>query len=185
MYKEQINPTAKRTQGMIADALARLLKEKHYAQITVTDICRKADIVRKTFYRNFSVKEDVINYILDNRFSHFSLVLDNEPKIDALRIFCDLYNMLLEYKEFLVLFHNNGLFHIAARRIAELMRDESIFTKTDRTKLNPKYYKYLTAQIVATMVSIVETWIDDNFSDTPEEIARLTDDIMYGRFYIE
>ncbi|WP_256084703.1 TetR/AcrR family transcriptional regulator, partial [Staphylococcus aureus] len=37
-----------------------LLKEQHIEDITVTDICDKSDIVRRTFYAHFNDKYDLV-----------------------------------------------------------------------------------------------------------------------------
>lgn len=65
MYFKQKNKTAIQSQHMIADALFRLLKRKPFQQISVTELCQEAAIGRKTFYRNFEKREDVIDFQLD------------------------------------------------------------------------------------------------------------------------
>lgn len=65
MYFKQKNKTAIRSQHMIADALFSLMKRKPFQQISVTEICEEAAIGRKTFYRNFELREDVIDFQLD------------------------------------------------------------------------------------------------------------------------
>ena len=65
MYHKQVNPAAIRSQILISDALICLMRQKHFSRITVTEICREADIGRKTFYRHFELKEDVIDFQLD------------------------------------------------------------------------------------------------------------------------
>lgn len=42
------------TRMVVREALFELLKEKHLPQITVKEICEKAQINRATFYRNYS-----------------------------------------------------------------------------------------------------------------------------------
>lgn len=41
------------TRMLIREALYELLKDKHLAQISVKEICERADINRATFYRNY------------------------------------------------------------------------------------------------------------------------------------
>lgn len=50
---------------MISDALFNLMKRKPFQQITITEICEEAAIGRKTFYRNFELREDIIDFKLD------------------------------------------------------------------------------------------------------------------------
>ena len=57
MYHKQGNKTAIQSQHMIADALFSLMKHKPFHQITVTEICEEANLGRKTFYRNFELRD--------------------------------------------------------------------------------------------------------------------------------
>lgn len=59
MY-EGCNKTALTSQAAIADALLSLMKEKPYARITVSEICKGAGVSRQTFYSLFDSKDDVI-----------------------------------------------------------------------------------------------------------------------------
>ena len=65
MYRKQTNKTALQSQRMMADALLELMKEHSFPRITITQICDRAGVGRKTFYRNFELKEDVIAFRLD------------------------------------------------------------------------------------------------------------------------
>ena len=49
----------------IKDAFLQLIKEKSYANITITDIAKRAMINRKTFYMHYETKENLYNEITD------------------------------------------------------------------------------------------------------------------------
>lgn len=51
---------------VIKDAFIKLVKEEGYSKITITQICRNADITRSTFYLHFSSITDVLNTVLDD-----------------------------------------------------------------------------------------------------------------------
>ena len=70
-----------RTYNNLFTALLKLLSEKSFDDITVTDLCEKADIHRATFYKHFTGKHDFLiasfrvkmEYILPNiAYSEFS-----------------------------------------------------------------------------------------------------------------
>ena len=48
------------TQEYIITALLQLLHKKAFAQISVTEVCRKAGVSRMSFYRHFESREDVL-----------------------------------------------------------------------------------------------------------------------------
>ncbi len=54
---------AERTKVWIANVMKELMKEKPVDQIRITELCRKAQIERPTFYYHFKDKQDVIAWI--------------------------------------------------------------------------------------------------------------------------
>lgn len=54
-----------RSRNAMATAFERLLTEKPYEDITVTDIAREADVDRKTFYKHFGSIDGLLVYLLD------------------------------------------------------------------------------------------------------------------------
>ena len=92
MYHKQGNKTAIQSQYMIADALFRLMKRKTFQQITVTEICDEAAVGRKTFYRNFELREDVIDFWLDLRCEECREVLLPVPTEEQLYHYCIFLN---------------------------------------------------------------------------------------------
>ncbi|MDR3263587.1 MAG: TetR/AcrR family transcriptional regulator [Clostridiales bacterium] len=182
MYKQQKNPSALRSQRMIAEALITAMTSKAYNEITVTDICEKADLVRKTFYRNFDTKEDVVQYILDDAFKAFIATLDIEH-MSTREIFLDVYGFIAEQKDFLIMFYKNGLFRFAYTILVNFLTTEKLFSRLDARNIKPQFYKYMPPQIVSMVVSIIETWIESGLTDNPSELAEFTEDVMYGRLY--
>ena len=51
------------TRRWIIEALLELLKHKDYHDITVSQIVDKAKLGRRTFYRYFKTKDEVIEYL--------------------------------------------------------------------------------------------------------------------------
>ena len=54
-------PRENKSKDTIISCFVRLITEKGYSEVSVSDITREAKISRITFYRNFSTKEDVIS----------------------------------------------------------------------------------------------------------------------------
>jgi AcrR family transcriptional regulator len=60
---------SKRTRAWLLETLLKLLDNKDYSEITITELTEKADIARQTFYRNYDSKDDILlsklNEIID------------------------------------------------------------------------------------------------------------------------
>lgn len=62
--------SAIRSRKLIQGALADLLQEKPLDKITVTDVVRRAEINRGTFYAHYTDIPDVIHHVIEDIFSH-------------------------------------------------------------------------------------------------------------------
>ena len=71
------NKTALTSQRQIAEALLRLLEEQPYGGISVSAICKQADVSRQTFYSLFQSKENVITFALRNDCCYSAMVQDS------------------------------------------------------------------------------------------------------------
>ena len=72
---EKIQKTDRRTRytcQTIKDILLEELKTKPYSKITVTEICKKAEMNRGTFYLHYYDIDDVLNDILEDFLSDTS-----------------------------------------------------------------------------------------------------------------
>lgn len=102
------------TKQRIIFGMFEMMMEKSYADITVKEICERAELSRMTFYRNFHTKEDVLlaqfemvyntfiqRLIVQNRFTFydvattfFTLINENKLMMEAI-VKNDLTNLLL------------------------------------------------------------------------------------------
>lgn len=61
-----VDRRTQRTRRVLRDALLSLLVEKSWDELSVQDICARADIGRSTFYLHFPCKEELLNGSLDD-----------------------------------------------------------------------------------------------------------------------
>lgn len=72
MAKETLTAAKKRktdrrtlyTRNVIKDALLEALSEKNFEQITVTDVCKRAEITRATYYLHYQTLTEVLDELL-------------------------------------------------------------------------------------------------------------------------
>ena len=77
------NPSAIRSRKQITGALMSLMEKYPYEEISVKQIVLETDLVRKTFYRNFKSKDDVLrSHIRTILRDYFDIV--NNAKGDVL-----------------------------------------------------------------------------------------------------
>ena len=106
------NKSALLSQKLISDALLRLLENTPFIDISISDLCREAQVSRQTFYSLFGTKENVIIYEL----SHNCCFLPEENHASCssavFRGFCEGYSRYIVDKQHIIsLLVKNDMIH--------------------------------------------------------------------------
>lgn len=63
--EEHLDLRQKKTRALLVSALAQLLEERPFQELSVVDICRRAMVHRTTFYAHFNDKQELLRYLLE------------------------------------------------------------------------------------------------------------------------
>lgn len=106
--KKSTNPSAIRSRKVITDSLFALLDSHPYEEITVTQIIQNSDVARRTFYRNYSSKDDVIIAFLKDVIKEYAQEWEDR-KFESIDLIFDFVD---RYIELLTLLARNNMLHI-------------------------------------------------------------------------
>ncbi len=174
MYSVHTNKVALRSQHMIADALWNLMKHKCFQQITVTEICKEAAIGRKTFYRNFETKEDVIDFRLDELCAEFEQEnIGKTPEEQSYLYFSFFQKHINCFK----IVYQNGLLPILQNKLTKVQSATMPIWSE-----NPVVQGYLSGFVVAGMRAIMQVWVERNFQEDIDQVFSLARRAQKGRF---
>jgi len=85
-YTKNINDLrVVKTRKAICNAFTKLLAQKDYRAITITDIAKLADVNRKTLYNYYSSTDDILKDIVDRSLTH--LLGNTIDKVDFKSLF--------------------------------------------------------------------------------------------------
>ena len=82
---EQLDLRVQKTYKALVEAFERLLLEKEFESISVTEICDAAMIRRPTFYKHFLDKYDFITFFIKhkmNKIFDFAIQKSNDEVVD-------------------------------------------------------------------------------------------------------
>lgn len=165
MYKKQINKTALQSQRMITDALLELMENQPFVRITITQICDRAGVGRKTFYRNFELKEDVIEFRLDELCAVYEKGLLGIPLERRMGYH---FAFLKEHADLLILLNHHGLRSMINTKFSVFMPETMPLWSEDPVK-----QQYLSEYITAGIDAIMTRWIMRDFQESLEDILAL------------
>jgi len=149
----------------ITDALFELLKTKELAQITVTELIRKAGVCRASFYRHFYLTEDVIRQYGTSMYEEINhkIPLTRDGIYEhILAVTAYLYTE----RERLGLIERRGLYYLLEGSIVQ----QCVF-QLQRLDVWSNLYQ---AEFYAGAVThLLQVWARNSFVESPEEISRI------------
>ena len=167
------NRRVKMTKRMMKDALIDLLDEKPLEKITVTEICKSADVNRSTFYAYYEDISALMVEIENEVLEHVTVYADNFNDYTDKRmveVFEEFFNYVRE---------NEKVF-----RVLMICRDNSSFNRRMLDTIMEKYKmsiewngelpeKYTYIYSVSGVIGIMGEWIDSGFSISSKKLARM------------
>ncbi|MBR4628615.1 MAG: TetR/AcrR family transcriptional regulator [Ruminococcus sp.] len=170
---DSTNPSALRSKAEICNALLRLMDEHPYEEITVKQIALESKLVRKTFYRNFDSKDDVLDAILDQLIDEYKDRLIEANQITPIEI---IFSFCSEHKEQLLLFDKNNMMYRVLQKLNEALpvkHDELValgLVPADFFRgLDPSY---LITMNIGSVWNVICRWTHGGMKDDPKQIIE-------------
>lgn len=161
----------------LAESMRFLLREKHFDKISITEICEHAGVSRRTFYRHFADKYDLLtwNFYWDvsRKIEHH----DDWVSWDYVPVMCRLFNEdRAYYRNAYLVVGRNSFREYATRRMYPLVAHD--FTNCD---VYPELKERLIIHSIAFVYDAIMFWLD-YAPDVPPERFSLSLRRDFGTF---
>lgn len=173
---EKIDMRIKYTREWTYEALVRLHNTKHYNEINISEIIKKAGISRATFYRNFHSKEDIIRKKVETFFTDFYVDMieyyKKEKPEDELFLIQSFFGKIDTEINLMNLVIESKQEHIMIDGILSIINmHNKMFYPIVKTDKNTEEY---TMDIVSSSAwTILSRWHKRGRNETPEELAKM------------
>lgn len=170
------NPSALRSKSEITNSLLHLMEQYPYSEISVKQIVAEAGIVRKTFYRNFSDKSDVLDAYLNGIMYEYVSVVQQIKDCRLPNVLNVIFRFCAMHKDLLLLLHKNHLLHLLLDKWNTFIPDvhdriidkDSAFFKT----CQDLRMEYILAFNIGAVWNMIVMWIEHDMKESPEEIKE-------------
>jgi AcrR family transcriptional regulator len=155
---------------MIDEAMMSLLEEKPFSEISVTELCEKADINRNTFYSHYEKPADVLTHLETKILEQISDALSNSDVSEdvtekALRVLESEKRMT----KILLSDHSESAF---SEKIYSLARARALSNAEKRSsRLSAVYEDMLSDFAIAGGAAVVRRWAENGFRESSKDIA--------------
>ncbi len=168
-----------KTTERLETAMFELLCEKSFGEISVTELCDRAHVARKTFYRKYRSMNEIIEIAFSKVFEHLATEIGFvDADVDGIYLFC--YEFLAKHRSFTAAFVDPSLHKTVVDMLVGFI--ESAFEKTfyDTVTREPIESEFVAPFIAEGLISIISTWVAGGFKLTPEQLARLSERLLSG-----
>ena len=166
----------KLSKDSILTALIRLLDQRRYDEITITQITKLAGVSRMAFYRNYQAKEDIIRDCVGDLLREFVGRIEMIEDADKYKVTLLYFSFFKENSEFINVLIKQELTHIFFEQLCTSIAD--LFkTQEDKIRDDPAITNYISQFIAAGLFRILLEWIKGGFTETPEAMAAFVCEI--------
>lgn len=156
----------RRTKEAIRSAYFSLLKEKKGERISVTEIAKKADIDRKTFYLHYEAPEDIMKEFGEEQIQLIVAALRSKGFFDApLRLdllFLSIQQQLESEKELFVMLASNPQLQFFWTGIQQIGEQALMNSYQDKVNVSHEELLFYTRFYITGLVYIYRDWLSGN-----------------------
>lgn len=168
MYVKNVTKKAKEQQISIESALFECLKNRMFEDITVVDLCEKAGVTRRVFYRLYQNKLGALQGLLDHTIGEF---VKSQEKFDRIRL-VSVLEFVKEQRDLFDCIIKNGL--------SELYQDRLLIYVLENDHLKEKLgfsdvydgHSVLLFNL-SGMMGLLIYWHQTDYEKTIQEMANL------------
>lgn len=186
--KKSRNPVSERSKRWLTLALLELMEEKPYEQITVIEIATRADLVRQTFYKNFSSKNDVLRQYLGFLFQEYIERYSQNIHWNIHKLSCGYFEFWTDHKDFLELLIRHNLTYLLTEQYKKFFEEighsiEANKIMNDKVDRNSPQYFYVLSFLAGALTSMLVDWAIDEGRCSCTAMADLVDNILGGTYF--
>lgn len=170
------NPSALRSKKVITESLLLLMKKYPYAEITVKQILLETDISRKTFYRNFLSKDDVLNSFINTILQDYvNAIQQQQQKYSLLQTLDVIFDFCEKNKEILFILRDNRLLYLLLEKLNVLILNEHnrYISESQENHLESELLtEYIIYFNIGGVWNLIVRWIENNMRDAVIDIKK-------------
>ena len=161
-----MNPQEKNTyvKQQITKALVSLMRKKKITDISISEICDKAQVGRASFYRNYDSKEEVVEKYTESLILTWADEVDMDPGANIYNFFASLFEHFQK---------NSGFYKTLYKQNMSPMILNAIRKKLNVIPDTEPAVLYSRAFIAYGIFGWIDIWFSNGMRETPEELNRI------------
>ena len=171
MYRKCTTEKAAAQQRQFQKALLSSMKNQSYSKITVTELCWQTGLSRKTFYRLYENKDDVLCAMLDSLLydmSHYQ-----EPKQTVSEELFRVFSYWKEQKVVLDVLSRDQLSYLLLERALYYVSGEDTQLQRVLNAAEHSHKEELLLFVLGGIMALIIRWHHSGYTRSTEEMAQI------------
>lgn len=170
----------RKTRELIKNALIELLREKNISAVTVTELTRRADIDRRTFYLHYDRVEDVITEMEQEAAAEIHELLVSSQNFNLRNFFDGLTQILSNNLEFYRIVAGDAhyqrlLYHCKCLLKAELQ--SCFFASSGLSELD---FDICSEYVTSGIIGVYYSWLCNDRGIPLDELPRKAENAVFN-----
>lgn len=157
----------KLTRECLRTAMFKLLEQKSFDKITITDIAKRAGVSRTAFYRNYATKEALVEDLCQCLLDELTASVKSE---------CFRTNRKQWFENFFRVIQENSVFFRAYLKANLRLTTGTITETIYPSSTIQEHYKIVAGE--GAFISILAEWFLTGMPQTPEEMGDICDSLF-------
>lgn len=161
-----------KTKNAIHEAFFDLLKIKDINNITVTELARKADIDRKTFYLHYQSVYAIIEEYKSDVYEKARIMIKETEAFDIRALFSGYSRLMIEDLPLYEYIATKPSLRYLQYEFKEILKDNFRKSYKKATRLSPGEFEVYTEFLASGIIGIYIDWLIDNKNMTLDELTE-------------
>lgn len=178
MAKNKGNPVSDRSKQLMEDTLLRLMKTENYSEISVQEITDNACLSRRTFYRNFETKDDILKGWVNKIWSEYEASIRQTKDLSLPHVAFVFFSVMLPHVESLQLVSRQNLLPLLLTKVDELLPPTFQEIKGPLLHFTDETISYALAFSTGGFMRLLPRWLESKPLKTPEGMSLIVRNII-------
>lgn len=176
MYKICKTAQSAQRQRELENGLLEAMKTERYEEISISELCSRLGIPRKTFYRYFDSKDGALYGLIDHtllEYEGFNFGYLASGKRTLQSELDQFFLFWIEKKSLLDVLHGSGLSGILIERAINFALTDTVMPRRFLPEDTEEMQKHITMFGVCGLLSMVLSWHEGGYSESTSDMARI------------
>jgi AcrR family transcriptional regulator len=187
MKEMKLNRKSRYTRKVLQDSLLELLAQKPITSISITEICKNADINRTTFYAHYKDQYDLLRQIEETSIIYVERLLKKydgkqKNKQDVLQILEEILQSIADNSNsFQVLLSENGDPYFQKKLFRRFTYGKQMMEYAEKISGEKTTAEYYSIFVINGSIGLIQHWLKNNISIPVPELAKMLINLIYPK----